>query len=775
MAKKKAVTTKTDDVAQSQEAADKEDPSPSENEDEDELICCCLCYSAVDYSDKSYFCQEARDADSDLDEKLPLLLPIALHDPNNALVFCDGCDRPYHQRCHFVPAIHLPRGDWHCLICTTTPKLLEHNSNTPAAAKSPAAKKQTKKDTKQKQTKKKQTKHQLSSSSWTRKQLSSELYQMDQPGGGGALELKWEYDVRQYKLAAMKQELRRLKGALGVQMQAIRLSQMAMTAFTSSRRQPSIATLLKSQELCQTLVKLASAKLRVRVLLQSLETYRKGDDDDDKWKLLQTFLTDHPDERKAWFPFQHNAERRMPPRLKDDIDGAAEALVVPKEIHLEKEKAVGNKKKGKTTSNKKNKASSNTVTAATTGTKKKDDDSGISLDDLKCCICFKGEATDDNDLLLCDGQGCFRAHHMHCLAPIMTPALADQTEDWFCPLCTTLAKLVADVQSEFTGDEWYCEDAGESVASWEQVNDVFPESPKEYEMAIKWKEGGGVMDDETRAYLKNLFGDDDDAARYEHGDDGADGGGVVEEEDDEEDDDFDPIKAKKSNQEDDDVDDDASSNATLNDMSSVELNIGRKELDALSGGEESSDEDDDDDDDDNGKSKSSQKKNGDKARRSRRIRSARTSRTNTDDDESSDAAEPSQQDIGKLDEGNIVRGKRRRRRIDYRLLNDSMFGKLSAKDKAKMDDTDDFQYKHKGKDTTSESESSNDESSSDENEGDAEDDKEEVQVQEGEEENEGATSKEEVSVSSEGDTKKKAALKKTKNRKKKTTSKAKQP
>jgi hypothetical protein len=355
---------------------------------------------------------------------------------------------------------------------------------------------------------------------------------------------------------------------------------------------------------------------------------------------------------------------------------------------------------------------------------------------------------------------------MHCLVPIMTQELAEEAEDWFCPLCSTIAKMVADVQSEFTGDEWYSEDMGESVASWDQVDDVFPESPVDYEMAMKWKEN--KMDKSTKNYLKDLFGGDDgDAAVYEHGDEGI--GDDGDEEEDEDDDDFDPDKAKKSKVKDDDNDDDASSNASLNDMSSVELNIGRSEVAALSGGEQSSDDDEDDDDEnDTGKSK---QKSGGKARRSRRIRSTRTSRTNTDNESSdNDEALAPPQDIGKLDEANIVRGKRRRRRIDYRVLNDSMFGKLSAKDEEKIDDTDDFQYKHKRKDTTNNGSSSEEEDNDNNSEEDNEDEREEEQ-----EENEGGTSKEEVSLSSDGNTKKKAATKKKKAIAKKQPTKAKRP
>ena len=641
--------------------------APVQEEEKEDLICCCLCYCAVDYSDKSYFCQIARDADSDLDGEQPLLLPIELYDPNNALVFCDSCDRPYHQRCHFVPAIHLPRGDWNCFICTTAPKILESKKS------------------------KKQRKADNSSTLWTETQLTNQIYQMNHPSG--QLELQWEYDVRAHKVLAFKAEMRRLQGAISVQMQNIRLAQMTIKAFTTSRRKTSVDSMLKSQELCQALVKVSSAKLRVRQLLQSLEKYMKGDDD--TWNILQQFLKRNGSEVTTWFPLVQNAPRRMAPRLKDtppsecptdSNNNNVASGKVPRELRLTKGNQSSADDADATTLHK---STANSFQNTSNGSKSSkpqpnndnhdddDDASGISLDNLKCVVCFKGDATDDNDLLMCDGQGCFRAHHMHCHTPVITESDAQDEEDWFCPLCKSLAKLVADVQSEYTGDEWYNEDAG-SVASWECANDVFPEAPEEHEMAMKWKLNN--IDAETKAYLNSMFGDDDHD-QYELDDTGQLGHLLEDDDDEEDDDDFDPNgKTRTLNDNDTDEESDTSSKATLGELS-IELKIGRHELDALSGGESSSNEDE-------------KKENGNNTRRSRRVRStlsSRTaSRTATDDEKSNTDAVV---DVGKLDESNIILGKRRRRKIDYALLNDCMFGGLSAADRAKIDDEVEFQYK----------------------------------------------------------------------------------
>jgi hypothetical protein len=329
--------------------------------------------------------------------------------------------------------------------------------------------------------------------------------------------------------------------------------------------------------------------------------------------------------------------------------------------------------------------------AITNAKKSKDDDDSdmLSLDDLKCCIFFKGDATDENDFLMCDGEGCFRAHHMHCLPTTLTQEEAKAKDDWFCPLCTTMAKLIASVQSEYTGDEWEEDDA--TVQSWDQVADVFPESEHEYTMAIKWKEG--KVDEEVSSFLASYFGvafesvstvipSPRTAAVTLDADD----------EEDEDDDDFDLADFESSRKHSNDVnkndtdDDDADSagvdgsDDSLSDMSSVDLNIPKGELDALSPC--STNKDDNDDDDDNA---------GDKKPR-QRPRSGRLSRANTSGESSANDGSK-RPDVGTLDESNIIQGKRSRQKVDYIRLNDAMFGALKENEIDDIDDKDDFTAK----------------------------------------------------------------------------------
>jgi hypothetical protein len=479
------------------------------------------------------------------------------------------------------------------------------------------------------------------------------------------------------KLQEFTLEMKRLKSAISQQLQHVRLAQTTMLAYTSTRKARTHLN-LKSQELCQTLCKLAGAKLRVRQLLLSLEAYLKGRDDHVQFPTLLAFVKNHPEETKFWFPFGQHERRLVPKFDAPKAEGASggipsEVTTVTLDQNADESASATQQEDQKAIAN---------------GNKSKDDDDNdmISLDDLKCCICFKGDATDENDVLMCDGEGCFRAHHMHCLPTPLTQQEAEAEDDWFCPLCTAMAKLIASVQSEYTGDEWEADDA--TVQSWDQVADVFPESEHEYTMAIKWKEG--KVDEETSSFLASYFGvafesnstvipSPRTAAVALDADD----------EEDEDDDDFDLADFESSrNQSDDanendaDNDDDDSaggggSDHSLSDMSSVELNIPKGELDALSA---CSTNDDDEDDD-----------VGDQKPR-RRTRSGRSSRANTSGESSADDVSK-RPDVGTLDESNIIQGKRRRQNVDYRRLNDAMFGALTENEIGEIDDKDDFTVK----------------------------------------------------------------------------------
>jgi len=333
-----------------------------------------------------------------------------------------------------------------------------------------------------------------------------------------------------------------------------------------------------------------------------------------------------------------------------------------------------------------------------------DDDSGITLDDLRCCVCFVGDATDENDVILCDGAGCCRAFHMQCVVPHVKPQdIENEDEDWFCPLCRAISHLIADVQLACKDGDWEQQPESEqelgmaSLQSWESADEVFPESEWEYTTSLQLK--AGKQNDETTKLVKMYLGEDfvtqtNGAPPMPAGSDSEDENdySLFDEESFEErrrrereklggedgSKDKNDGSAEGEDSSCDDDDSTRSSQATLVDMSSVELNIGKSELAALSddGGSSSEDEPPD-----NG-SASPQ-------RRSRRIRNRTTNVSGQ-----TSVAEGNGADF---DESNIIEGKRKRRAVDYRKLNDALFGNLSAKDRANLDDTDDYQVVPKSK------------------------------------------------------------------------------
>jgi hypothetical protein len=712
-----------------------------------------------------------------------------LYDAHNALVYCDteGCNRMYHQKCHFVPVLTLPRGAWHCLVCTC-----QQAAKATAAKRTKAKKAKAKKTAKTPSPKKKVTgkkaivtgKKGNSDTKTTKagaaaaaaldatttsdndhdeveQQLqillqTEDLFRSPPVAKARPAEIQWEWASRHYKAAAWRAELeKRLKQAVSSQLGNYRLGVMAAETLTSTQKnRQHFSKHGGSQELAQSLVKLFGAKFKLREFCHNLEKVRRSSGK--PWRRLQVWTDewiastkDNHDGNdfveRVLFPFGRQHPCRLDPRTPEmklvlgEQAQAATATDANKDKDLEKIASVpdeiivstsaapaglGVDKKGKEKGGKRNKDApssksacsavgvgagskkSDTVGKKCAGNAKDDDDnSGISLDDLKCCVCHQGTATDDNDLILCDGSGCYRAYHMQCCKPEITAQdLEDETADWFCPICSCLADLLLLIQGNYMGDEWEQrryglqmdgKDTTGSVKSWDAVDDIFPEAEWEYEAACQLKEG--KRNTATKQLLAQVLGldslpDDDDH------------------DDVEEDAHFDPSAfdterrraraALEEKEDDDDEDSSHSSQATLADMSSVELEIGKGELAALS---EPEDEDDDDEGSENGGSVG-------QIRRSRRIRKHDSTNANSDNG-----------DPGRFDETNIVEGKRGRKPVDYKKLNEAIFGDLPDAEAAKLDDTDDFEMKETRKKV---SECSDDESG-EENEDDEKKDEDE--------------------------------------------------
>ena len=110
-----------------QTAKNDEDSTKSSKAEAAIAVACCLCHCGLDCSDRGLFFRD--DRQRELQELQPEetyyftsvddpYLDESLYDRHNALVYCDSCERLYHQKCHFVPLLVLPRGDWECLVCS---------------------------------------------------------------------------------------------------------------------------------------------------------------------------------------------------------------------------------------------------------------------------------------------------------------------------------------------------------------------------------------------------------------------------------------------------------------------------------------------------------------------------------------------------------------------------------------------------------------------------------------------------------------------------------
>ena len=183
-----------------------------------------------------------------------------------------------------------------------------------------------------------------------------------------------------------------------------------------------------------------------------------------------------------------------------------------------------------------------------------EEDTGeVDVEDVACARCGDGDATDENDILMCDGY-CDRAFHQRCVVP---PVKTDEIPDeWLCPLCDARVDCFYTLNADFDLEL----DAAD--ASW---RDVFP---TEAELDSK-REGPG-QENERRAEdsrgTKGLL--DEDWGSDESGDEdfaeGADG-------DDGDDDDDEPLSGSARSGSDSDSDGDSGERRRVRDLSLIHI------------------------------------------------------------------------------------------------------------------------------------------------------------------------------------------------------------
>ena len=877
-------------------------------------MACCLCQCGLDCADRTLFFEADRiqelqelpkdkDKDKNSDDNQggaassSLLLedftlddpyvPLQAYDPHNALVYCDGCSRLYHQKCHFVPLFILPRGKWYCLLCTTHNSHHNHKKGH-AARRTPSPK--------------------ATTTALTPSVTVYPFHEMFQSPPNPSVrqqEQEWEHQTGTIQAKQWFQQLTQIRQFCKTQASNIRLASAQLETFTSiPRNRQHLITLChnyfrrqqqqqqqsrmkridgdddnnndnktshrrfvvssSSQQLADTLVKLTTSQWKIRTLLMSLERYQHqanhilpnsllqwvqqlqqqppplppssssscnnnnniNNNINNNFHKVMTYLFPHG--QQVYLEYRRTIPRTAEWKGDEEIDkdgikekGKGEAMMAPPTLTatavtdviatstrrttmVPMEISIPDSPRGPSSSTqclpvnasprsnrrapmglaittKPPQLTTQTVKSNNSNVRSNQEDSdssGVSLDDLQCCICQLGDATDENDLLLCDGQGCCRAFHMSCVWPPITldDVEGKETEDWFCPLCQALPNMLAELQEACMDEEWVyrkeqrrsqrgkkqtsphkrnkdddsnTDSTSSSIESWNGASDVFPEaewqmnaskllkmSPQQPQqqqqegvddigrllerfLGPDFLPSGSSNNNMAAASSSSLFlpmgSDSEDENEYSLFDEAS----------------FEERKRRrrleaKTKKErtnsmsdvDGDDDDEAmsasssstqSSDATLQEMSSVELEIDRTELEALSDG---NNEDDDDDNNDDASSSSSLSSNVVANRRvSKRLRRKKQRWSHGGDSDSGSGSLDAGRGLANsadFDASNIVYGKRRRTAVDYRKLNDALFGDLTQLEQAKLDDQVDYEErrrdggtrKKKGKTTT---------------------------------------------------------------------------
>ena len=736
----------SDDVSNAKICKNSDDASHSDESsslDENEMICC-MCLCSVDYSDRDQFnwpVEEDSDSDSDSDideddngnmnssddasmkdddkESLKngesmtstnqsgsseesedfygVKLPPDLHDPNNALLICDGCDRCYHQRCHFVPVLSVPRKDWYCLICQYKAKILTMKKGRRGRPKLSSSPKKQLEGTKVGNDSKSNDLCLVDTSPPSVEELDI-IYRVAQVekkndttrSNGSApqkfenknttngaiqsrqseIQMRFEYHSSQMKADLLRKGSQQLVKTIDHNLSSIRLCQNSIRALIETNNRARKALIEKynrthqlPQELVQNVMRLSKCKLKLRNLFFTLQhVIRNKTDREELWE---------------WFVKAKEEGKFTPAKLCPPHGGNGKSI---------NKSALGENTKTNSSSvplvisvdhssTGKSEHASNgeditdplidfevleqklfvqgTIRSEPRFDIKdydadeddEDDESDNAPDKIKCCMCYSGhvEEEDENDVVMCDGQHCFRAFHMKCCMPNVTQKMLDDSPDgtWFCPYCVCFAKTIHYTESEYLGyEEKEVHVDNESTKSWDHAGDIFPEALSALKAAEKWKIG--KRNENSDHVLANLLG-----IEIAKDVDGANEEGFATNNDDINDDESDktfdsvPSKAASDGEEDDSSDDESYG---------VDWGIDKSELSALSCSESDSD---DDDSETEGKSQDSN------VRKSKRLRRG------SNPIYGEDTGTKPTNDIGKLDTANIVRGKRNRTKVDY--------------------------------------------------------------------------------------------------------------
>ena len=617
----------------------------------------------------------------DDEEKPPFQLPRRFHNPRNGLILCDGpayagkrrgsssngqqnyqCERAYHQRCHFIPVFAVPRGPWRCLICRYRDEEYLKKKGKGNVMDDSDVRIFTDQEL-----------NDMFRCNIPEPQEEAEVVEekekavitnvppaMMSPSNADIASLEHEFEnvTGPLKAKITKEDLTtKAEKVINAALSNIRNSEHSLRSFTeTSRSRKALAERIQCigglpQELTQCVMRIAQNKLRIKDLIVVLEeSIRCAPHHVNTKSEDATGCIDAVSELMQWYLSQSSPEEaaHCNPDVMQDGKTFLQHIFPEGDLHRRRfEPRTGEAR----------------VEAEDASVKS--DSSGVSLDDLKCSCCHGGAATDDNDMLLCDGIGCYRAFHMQCLEPKVTLEEVEAGEDeaWFCPLCTAHANLVHYAQREYLLDDWE-HDWDEIMrrrghSEWETADDVFPEAELELRVAQKFKDG--IKDDETTIFIAETFGIGGAAVGIESDTVDEEDLAAQDDDDEEDDEDFDVVGRVEEGS-----DGDSSAAEDMHEEKKLlKEKIGRDELDALSVCSSSEESDSD---------ASSEEDEGLRRSKRRRFTFPPPAAAAAKGGDSSGNDDSKSKDMGALDTSNIVRGKRNRSKVDYRKLSDTMFG-----------------------------------------------------------------------------------------------------
>lgn len=105
-------------------------------------------------------------------------------------------------------------------------------------------------------------------------------------------------------------------------------------------------------------------------------------------------------------------------------------------------------------------------------------------EDIYCSRCGSTDADEDNDILICDSDGCQRAYHQKCQRPwLKTQDIPVGDEHWYCEVCLAIFNSLKLINSAFG-------------TTYDTVGELFPELNDEEKHSSGGGYGGGDEEDE---------------------------------------------------------------------------------------------------------------------------------------------------------------------------------------------------------------------------------------------------------------------------------------